>query len=80
MGLGCILIPLAVAGGVKSMWQQGNIIAPIVVGFVVFVKFVFWESRESRLTRNPFLPWNLMKDRGIWSAGLISFLRFCIWG
>lgn len=76
VGIGCILIPL-VADGTKSKWQQGNVIAPIVVGVVVFVMFVIWEAR---FARNPFLPYNLIKDRGIWSAGLISFLLYFVSG
>lgn len=71
VGLGCLLIPLTVAGGVKSKWQEGNIIAPIVIGVIVLVIFVIWEAR---FAKNPFIPWYLMKDRGIWNALIISFL------
>lgn len=48
----------------QSKWQPGNIIAPIVIDIVIFGFFFFLEGAR----------FALMKDRGSWSAGLISFL------
>ncbi|KAI5953789.1 ARN1 [Candida theae] len=70
VSLGCLLIPLTLAGGTKEKWQQGNIIAPIVVGCVLIPVFCLWEY----FAKDPIIPITLMKDRGIWSAGLISLL------
>ncbi|KAK6457296.1 iron-siderophore transporter [Scheffersomyces xylosifermentans] len=69
--LGCILVPLTVAGGVKSKWKDGSIIAPIVVGVFLVPVFTLWEAYGARF---PIAPWSLLKDRGIWSALSISIL------
>ncbi|KAI3405283.1 ARN1 [Candida oxycetoniae] len=69
VALGCLLIPLTLAGGVREKWRQGNIIAPIVIGAVLIPVFCLWE----RYTKDPILPLSLMKDRGIWSGAVISF-------
>ncbi|KAG5419072.1 ARN1 [Candida metapsilosis] len=70
VSLGCLLIPLTLAGGAKEKWKQGNIIAPIVVGCVLIPVFAIWEC----FAKDPIIPITLMKDRGIWSAGMISLL------
>ncbi|CAK9439715.1 uncharacterized protein LODBEIA_P38150 [Lodderomyces beijingensis] len=70
VSLGCLLIPLTLAGGVNEKWKQGNIIAPIVVGGVLIPVFCLWEY----FAKHPILPLPLMKDRGIWSGAVISFL------
>ena len=70
VALGCLLVPLTLAGGVSEKWKQGNIIAPIVVGCVLIPVFCIWEL----FAKDPIIPVTLMKDRGIWSAGLISLL------
>lgn len=67
--LGCILVPLTLAGGVKSNWQNGSIIAPIVVGFVLIPVFAIWESK----TEHAIAPFHLLKDRGVWAGLYISF-------
>ncbi|KAI5959647.1 hypothetical protein CANMA_004083, partial [Candida margitis] len=64
------LVPLTLAGGTSEKWKQGNIIAPIVVGAVLLPVFAVWEY----FAKDPIIPITLMKDRGIWSAGLVSFL------
>ncbi|KAI5963441.1 ARN1, partial [Candida margitis] len=64
------LVPLTLAGGTSEKWKQGNIIAPIVIGCVLLPVFAVWEY----FAKDPIIPFSLMKDRGIWSAGLISFL------
>ncbi|KAG7666429.1 ARN1 [[Candida] subhashii] len=69
--LGCLLVPLTLAGGIHSKWKKGYIIAPIVVGGVLLPVFVCWEHWGAR---HPVAPFHLLKDRGIWSALTISFL------
>lgn len=69
--LGCLLVPLTIAGGVKSKWQDGSIIAPIVIGGLLLPVFGFWESYGAR---HPIAPFHLLKDRGVWAALVISFL------
>lgn len=68
-----ILAPLTLAGGLSSNWQQGHIIAPLVVGIVCIPVFVLWELRAP----HPLVPFKLMKDRGVWAAcGIALLLNF----
>ncbi|ODV82232.1 MFS general substrate transporter, partial [Suhomyces tanzawaensis NRRL Y-17324] len=69
--LGCLLVPLTLAGGVKSKWQNGSIIAPLVIGALLIPGFALWESYGARY---PVAPFKLLKDRGIWAALIICFL------
>ncbi|SCV05099.1 LANO_0G18448g1_1 [Lachancea nothofagi CBS 11611] len=69
--IGCILVPLTLAGGYSSQWQNPKIIAPFVVGFVLALVFIYWESKLALL---PFAPFRLLKDRGVWAALWINFL------
>ncbi|ODV72603.1 MFS general substrate transporter, partial [Cyberlindnera jadinii NRRL Y-1542] len=69
--LGCILVPLTLAGGLSEKWSQGYIIAPLVVGFCLVPVFVYFEAKFSRY---PLAPFKLLKDRGIWSALCLAFL------
>ncbi|SCV99665.1 LAFE_0A08196g1_1 [Lachancea fermentati] len=69
--LGCILTPLTLAGGVKSDWNNSHLIGPFVLGFVLIPLFFYWESKWAR---DPIVPFDLVKDRGVWAAMGISFL------
>ncbi|CCE65363.1 hypothetical protein TPHA_0K02330 [Tetrapisispora phaffii CBS 4417] len=69
--LGCILVPLTLAGGTSSKWNHGNVIGPFILGFVLIPFFALWEKF---FARDPLLPAKLVKDRGVWSAMGISFL------
>ncbi|BAO40111.1 siderophore iron transporter ARN2 [Kluyveromyces marxianus DMKU3-1042] len=77
LALGCILVPLTVAGGVSHKWNQGRIIAPFVLGWVVLLPmFIAWESKWAR---EPIAPAKMLKDRGIWSALAIQFLTYFVY-
>ncbi|ODV95723.1 hypothetical protein PACTADRAFT_3406 [Pachysolen tannophilus NRRL Y-2460] len=69
--LGCLLVPLTLAGGVTEKWRHGNIIGPIVLGGVLIPIFIIYEHFFARF---PIAPFGLIKDRGVWSALVISFL------
>ncbi|RLV92973.1 Siderophore iron transporter ARN1 [Spathaspora sp. JA1] len=71
VSLGCLLVPLTLAGGISESWQKAHIIVPIVIGAVLLPAFVCWEHWGAR---HPVAPFHLLKDRGIWSALTISFL------
>lgn len=73
--LGLFLVPLTLAGGANSKWQQASTIVPLVMGFVTIPIFIFWESK---LTKRPLLPWVLMRDRGIWAAFGVSVFAYMI--
>lgn len=68
---GCILVPLTLAGGVSSTWRSGDIIGPFVLGFVLAVFFVLWETKIALI---PFAPFKMLTDRGIWAPLWIMFL------
>ena len=69
--LGCILVPLTLAGGVSSQWSNGKILGPFILGFCLVPAFILWETKYARL---PIAPFKMLKDRGIWSALIISML------
>lgn len=68
-----ILVPLTLAGGVATTWQEGHIIAPLVVGIVTIPVFIIWELRAP----HPLVPFHLMSDRSVWAPmGIAAFLNF----
>lgn len=69
--LGCILVPLTLAGGVSSSWNDSRIIGTFVLGWVLIPILVFWEWKYAT---HPLVPYKLVKDRGVWAAMAISFL------
>lgn len=71
ISVGCILVPLTIAGGVKSEWNTGKIISPLVIGVIMVPVTVYWESRWATA---PFAPFKLVKDRGIWAPICMYFL------
>ncbi|CDO92668.1 unnamed protein product [Kluyveromyces dobzhanskii CBS 2104] len=69
--MGCILVPLTIAGGVNSQWKSGKIIGPLVLGVFLVPVTIYWESRWAKA---PFAPYKLLKDRGIWAPLWMFFL------
>ncbi|KIW29602.1 uncharacterized protein PV07_05408 [Cladophialophora immunda] len=68
-----ILVPLTIAGGSTSSWGTAHVIAPLVIGILCIPVFVFWELRAPR----PLVPFDLLKDRGVWGAlGIACTLNF----
>lgn len=70
ISLGCILVPLTLAGGTSSKWNNSHVIGPFVLGFVLIPIFVYWEAKYAR---DPIVPYKLVKDRGVWGAFGVSF-------
>lgn len=72
--LGCLLVPLTLAGGLSSKWKTGKIIGPLVLGFVLIPIFVAYETYIAKF---PLAPFKLLKDRGVWAAlGIAIFFDF----
>ena len=69
--LGCLLVPITLAGGISSSWKKAHIIVPVVIGGALFPVFGLWEVYGAK---EPIIPLYLMKDRGIWAPAVISFL------
>lgn len=70
-----LLIPLTIAGGVKSTWGTAHVIAPLVIGFCCIPVFVWWELRAP----HPLVPFTLMKDRGVFAPIFIAILLNFAW-
>lgn len=68
--LGCILVPLTLAGGVQSKWREAHIIAPLVIGVVLVPVFLAWEAFVAKF---PLAPMIFFLNRGIWCPLAISF-------
>lgn len=75
--LGCILIPLSLSGTASiygldtSKWRKADTLAPIIIGILLIPVFVFWEAK---FAKHPIFPVFMLKERGIWSVLIISFL------
>lgn len=76
IALGCFLVPITLAGGVNNTWRSGKILGPFILGFLLFPVFLAWEVYGAKF---PVVPFNLVKDRGVWSALVISFLYDAIY-
>lgn len=73
--LALILVPFTLAGGVTAEWGKAKIIAPLCVGFCLIPVFIYWEN----YTKTPFIPFHLLKDRGVWAALGVGSMSSWIW-
>ncbi|KAF5097119.1 hypothetical protein D0Z00_002517 [Geotrichum galactomycetum] len=73
--LALILVPFSLAGGLDANWKTAKVLAPLIVGFCVIPFFVLWEN----YTASPVIPFQLIKDRGVWAALCIGILINWIW-
>ncbi|KAF2269789.1 siderophore iron transporter 1 [Lojkania enalia] len=70
---GFILVPLNLAGGESTKWDEGYILAPLVIGIIMVPVWAIWEMKAP----HPMLPFHLMKDRAVWGAlGIAITLNF----
>lgn len=74
--LGCILVPLTLAGGFARKWYEAGISVPLVLGGALLPLFVYWESSWAR---QPLAPPKSSKDRGIWAGFCISNVKYFIY-
>ncbi|KAI4110439.1 MAG: hypothetical protein LQ339_001304 [Xanthoria mediterranea] len=72
-----ILIPCTLAQRTKGGWNNGSMIAMVVVGAVCLVAFPFWES-SSRLAPRPFMPPMIFRDRTVAAGCAIAFFYFAV--
>ncbi|KAJ5925256.1 hypothetical protein N7454_007895 [Penicillium verhagenii] len=73
---GFILAPLTIAGGTESQWRSPFIITSLLIGVLCIPIFIFWETKGAK---HPLAPFNLLNDRGIWSALAIRCLLNFSW-
>ncbi|KAJ4314974.1 hypothetical protein N0V94_006204 [Neodidymelliopsis sp. IMI 364377] len=69
-GLIIFLLPFTLADSAPNGWSTGYIIAMLVVGFVLLVLFGLHERFTAKV---PFLPFNLLLNRSVVGACLLSF-------
>ncbi|KAL8775382.1 MAG: hypothetical protein Q9209_000390 [Squamulea sp. 1 TL-2023] len=72
-----ILIPCTLAQRAKGGWNNGSMIAMIVIGALCLVAFPFWES-SSRLAPRPFMPPRLFRNRTVAAGCAIAFFYFAV--
>ncbi|EFW15560.1 hypothetical protein D8B26_002337 [Coccidioides posadasii str. Silveira] len=70
-----ILVPLTLASNAKDTWQNGSIIAMIVVGCICLVALPFWETSK-RLAPHPLLSLKLLKQRTALAGCAFAFFYF----
>lgn len=70
-----ILIPCTLAQRARSGWNNGSMIAMVVIGALCLVAFPLWES-SSRLAPHPFMPPRLFKNRTVAAGCAIAFFYF----
>ncbi|CAI4055385.1 hypothetical protein SUVZ_16G4660 [Saccharomyces uvarum] len=73
VSIGCILVPLTLASGVSQRWRSSNIIGSLVLGGVLCIVFMFWETM---FAKNSLLPYKLLRDRGVWAPLGVAFLNY----
>lgn len=72
-----ILIPCTLAQRAKGGWNNGSMIAMVVVGCVCLIVFPLWES-SSKLAPRPFLSLRLFKNRTVVAGCAIGFFYFAV--
>lgn len=70
-----ILIPCTLAQRARDGWNNGSMIAMVVIGALCLVAFPLWES-SSRLAPHPFIPPRLFKNRTVAAGCAIAFFYF----
>lgn len=62
--LGCILVPLTLAGGSSEKWEKSQIIGTLALGGILTPIFLLWEMKFAKF---PMITKENVKDRGIWA-------------
>ncbi|KZF18858.1 MFS general substrate transporter [Xylona heveae TC161] len=78
-GFVLFLLPFSLAGDEAGKWNNGSIIAMIVVGGCLLIIFPFYEKF---FAPHMLLPWELLKNRNVWSTCIVAgtlFVSFYCW-
>jgi MFS family permease len=70
-----ILLPLTLAPRAKGQWNNGSMIAMLVIGAISLLVFPFWETSK-KLAPRAFFPPDLFKQRTVVVGTLIAFFYF----
>ena len=68
-----ILLPLTLSQTAKGGWNNGSMIAMIVIGGVLLFVFAGWDIR---FATRPVMPGRFLKNRAFVAASWIGFLDF----
>lgn len=72
-GVALILLPLTLSQTVRDQWQNGSIIAMLVVGFVVLFSFALWDLRYAK---RPVIAKRFLMNYSVMGAAWIGFFDF----
>ena len=72
-----ILVPLTLAASVKNGWENGSIIAMIVIGLLCLSALPAWETSK-RLAPKPLLSLHLLKQRTVLAGCTLAFFYFSV--
>ncbi|KAL4907829.1 siderophore iron transporter mirA [Aspergillus multicolor] len=74
LGLSLFLVPLSLTGsGNSDDWHKPSFIAMLVVGVVVFIFFIAWDTW---LAKKPFIPYRMIRNRTVLAACCLGALDF----
>lgn len=74
-GMALFFIPFTLTGKSSSYrWHEGRLIAMLVVGFVVFVAFLFWNIK---FAKKPFVPITTLKSKSAVIIIILVALDLC---
>lgn len=79
-GMALFLLPFSIYSYQAQQWRSPMIICMIVFGFLLLVAFVVWEKFFAPIS---FIPYQLLMDRTVFSAGIMFIFVFAnssIWG
>lgn len=73
------MLPFSLSSYAPNGWSTGYIIAMIVIGFLLFPAFAFWEAK---LAPVQFMPWKYLRDPTILGSCMlygVMFLSIFVW-
>ncbi|KAH8083649.1 major facilitator superfamily domain-containing protein [Filobasidium floriforme] len=71
--LALILLPFTLAPLADGKWNNPSMIAMIVIGFVIFPGFCFWDAKYAKY---PIVPYKFLKNPTILASCIIGFTDF----
>lgn len=74
-GVALLLIPMTLVAKSKNGWNNGSIVAAIVLGCVCLVLFPFWESSK-RLAPKPLFSLRILTERTALAGCALAFFYF----
>lgn len=70
--LALILLPFTLAPLADGKWNNPSMIAMIVIGFVIFPGFCFWDAKYAKY---PIVPYKFLKNPTILASCIIGELK-----